>query len=235
MKKRGSKKKINSHKSWKSLFFFNNKTTAIVLTFVFLFLLVLLPLFTTGSAINSSLTGMVGEGDEQSGDVNVFNIYQGGSNGLDGVVTWKWLNAVQWLNLPDPLTWKEFIVFIVTIAILFTMLFDMLSLISIFSGWASGVIAGGMTIVASLVGFVRVITTWFITIGATMGIAAGFIEIGVSIVIFVGLVFGSSVIARFAAKRKGQKEYIKAIGSSAQAGAAIKGLRHIQKEFRRKD
>jgi hypothetical protein len=72
-----------------------------------------------------------------------------------------------------------------------------------------------------------------VTIGATVGIAAGFLEIIVSIVIFIGLIFGNTWMAKFAAKRKGQKEYIKAIGSSSQAGAAIKGLREIQKEFRK--
>ena len=216
MKKRGSKKKVNSSKRKKRFFFFGKNTTTFVLAFVFLALVILLPLFTTGNAVNSTITGQVS------------------NNLIDKPVTGNWLNAIQWLGLPEPLTWKELIIYLVTLLIIFVMLFDILSITSIFSPWASGVIAGGMAIVASLIGFIRIITTWFITIGATMGVAAGFLEIGIAIVIFVGLAFGSSKIALFAAKRKAQKEIVAGIKGAGEAEGAITGLRRIQRRFRKK-
>jgi hypothetical protein len=215
MKKRGSKKKVNSSKRKKRFFFFGKNTTTFVLAFVFLALVILLPLFTTGNAVNSTITGQVSSG-----------------NVLDQPVTWNWLNSVEWLGIGN--TWKELIIYLVTLAIIFVMLFDILSITSIFSPWASGVIAGGMAIVAALIGFIRIITTWFITIGATMGVAAGFLEIGIAIVIFVGLAFGSSKIALFAAKRKAQKEIVAGIKGAGEAEGAITGLRRIQRRFRKK-
>lgn len=214
MKKKGSRKKVNSSRKKKRFFFFGKNTTTFVLAFVFLALVILLPLFTTGNAVNSTITGQVG------------------GNVLDQPVTWNWLNSVEWLGIGN--TWKELIIYLVTLAIIFVMLFDILSLTSIFSSWASGVIAGGMAIVAALIGFIRIITTWFITIGATMGVAAGFLEIGIAIVIFVGLAFGSSKIALFAAKRKAQREIVAGIKGAGEAEGAITGLRRIQRGFRKK-
>ena len=214
MKKKGSKKKVNSSKKKRKFFSFftNNKVAPVVLMFVFLALVILLPFMTTGNAVNASVTGR--------------------ASVIDEPVSGGWLNAVEWLNLPEPLTWKDLIVFVVVLAIIFVMLYDILSLASIFETWVSIVIAVGMTIIASLIGFIRIISVWFITIGATMGIAAGFIEIGIAIVIFVGLAFGSSKIAIWAAKRKAQKEEISAIEGAGTAGAAITGLKMIQKKFK---
>ncbi len=213
MKKKRGKKKPVSEKKKKVFFLFNNKVAPLVLSCVFLALAIALAFVSTGNAVNASITG--------------------NANAIDNEVTGGWVNAVNWLNLPEPLTWRELIVFIITLAILFAILYDILTLVSLFSNWVSAVIAVGMSIIGSLIGVVRIISTWFITIGSVVGIAAGFLEIIVSIVIFIGLIFASTPLAKFAAKRKGQKEYIKAIGSSSQAGAAIKGLREIQKEFRK--
>jgi hypothetical protein len=217
MKKKGSRKKKVSHpKKENNFFIFKNKVAPLVLALVFLALVILIPFLTTGNAVNATVTGSAGES----------------SNALNQPVTWGWLNSVQWLGLAQPLTLKEFIVFIIVLAIIFVMLLDILSFTSIFSSWVSAVIAGGMAIVASLIGVIRIISVWFITIGAGLGVAAGFLEIGISIVVFIGLAFGSSRIAIFAAKRKAQTEQIKAIKGAGQAGAAITGLKEIQQRFK---
>ena len=216
MKKKGSKKKVNSSKKKRKFFSFftKNKVAPVVLAFVFLALVILLPFFTTGNAVNSTVTGKASD------------------NLIEGPVTGGWLNAVKWLNLPEPLSWKELIVFIITLAIMFAIILDILLLVSLFSGWVCYIIAAGMSIIGSLIGVIRIISTWFITIGATVGIAAGFLEIIVSIVIFIGLIFANPKITEFAERRKASKERAKAIRGSGKVGAAITGLKEIQRRLK---
>lgn len=133
-------------------------------------------------------------------------------------------------------TFKEIIIGFIIFAILFAGLYDILELVSIFDQkWVKIVIAGGLGIIAAMTGLINRFSIFMLTFAAGFGTIGIVLEIIIAIVIFIGLSFGSNFIAKWAAKRKGQKEYIKAIGSSSQAGAAIKGLRHIQKEFRRKE
>ncbi len=217
MKKKGSRKKVNSSKRKKKFFFFKWKLSTFVLTFVFLALVILLPFMTTGNAVNTTVTGQVSQ------------------SFLDNTpsISGPWWDAVNnWLSIGN--TWRDIIVYIVVLLILFVMLYDILLLTSIFSGFASFVIALGMSVIAALTNIIRQVSVWFITIAATMGIAAGFLEIGIAIIIFVGLVFGSSQIAIWAAKRRAQKEEIMAIKGAGQAGAAIRGLKMIQKRFKYK-
>ncbi len=213
MKKKGSKKKAVSHKKSKGffLFFTHNKVAPAVLTLVFLALVIALPFFTTGNAVNSTITG---------------------HSFLDEPASIKFPNALNWIQIGN--TWREVIVYIIVLAILFVILFDILSLASIFEPWVSGIIAGGFSIIAALTDIIRQISMWAITIASGAGIAAGFLEIIISIVIFVGLIFGSSRIAIFSAKRKAQREQIKAIKGAGDAGAAITGLKMIQKKFKYK-
>ena len=210
-KTRGKKKKVSHPKKVNNFFIFKNKVAPLVLAFVFLALVILLPFFTTGNAVNSSITGK--------------------ASFLDNPVSINFPNALSWLEIGG--SWREIIVYIIVLAIIFVMLLDILTLISIFSNWVSLVIAIGFSIIAALTNIIRQISMWVITLSAGAGIAAGFIEIIVSIVIFVGLVFGSSRIAIWAAKRKAQREEIRAIKGAGQAGAAITGLKAIQRDFRK--
>lgn len=212
MKKRGSKKKVSSHRKKKRFFFFNSKVAPVVLTFVFLALAILLPFFTTGNAVNTTITG------------------QAGSAFLDQTASIKFPDALSWLDIGN--TWRDVIVYIIVLLIIFSMLFDILLLTSIFSGWVAFIIALGMSIIAALTNIIRQVSIWFITIGAGLGVAAGFMEIGIALVIFVGLALGSSRIAIWAAKRKAQKEELRAIKGAGRAGAAISGLKLIQRKFR---
>jgi ascorbate-specific PTS system EIIC-type component UlaA len=215
MKKKGSKRKVTSVSSNKKKrkffsFFSNNKVAPVVLAFVFLALALVLPFISTGNAVNSSITG-------QASNINI----------LDTPINIP--DSIQWLGLGN--TWQQVIIFIIVLAIIFVMLFDMLDLVSIFTDWVSGVIAGGMAIIAALIGFIRTVVVWLITIGATMGILAGFLEIGVSIVIFVGLIFAGPKIGEFAARRKAVRYHIKGIKGTAEATTAISGLRQMGEEL----
>lgn len=208
MKKKGSKKKVNSRKKQKKFFFFNGKVAPAVLAFVFLALAILLPFIATGNAVNSTITGK--------------------ASFLDNPVSisGNWWDAVNnWLNVGN--SWREVIVYIIVLVIIFAILLDILLLTSIFSSWVSVIIAIGFSIIASLVNIVRQLSVWIITITAELGLLAGFVEIVVSIVVFVGLVFASKPIAMFAAKRKAAAMTIRAIKSTGEAGAGMTGLREF--------
>ncbi len=224
MKTKRGKKKVSSHKKKEKFFsfLFKNKVAPLVLALVFLVLAILLSFVTTGNAVNSSITGK--------------------ASFLDDPVNWDWLNSVDWLQICEhaigptgaqsSCTGREILIYVIVLAIIFVMLLDLLLLTSIFSGWVSFVIALGFSIIAAMVGTIRIIATWIITLGAGLGIAAGFLEIIISIVIFVGLAFGSSRIAIWAAKRRAQRETIKAIKGAGETGGAITALKMIQEKFK---
>jgi len=210
MKKKGNKKKINSSKKEKGFFSFftKRKVAPVVLAFVFLALAILLPFFTTGNAVNSSVSGH--------------------ASFLDNPVSIKFPNAMNWLNIGN--TWKDVIVYIIILGLIFVMLLDILLLTSLFSEWASFFIAVGFSIIGALTNVIRQISIWAITIAAGLGVVAGFIEIIVAIVVFVGLVFASPKIAGFAARRKAQAMKVRAIKSAGEAGGAISFLRRLQRK-----
>lgn len=213
MKKKGNKRRVNSSKKRKikSFSFFDNRIAPIILTFVFLALMISLSFFTTGYAISS-------------GGVDARSF-------LDRPASLKFPNAMRWLDIGN--TWRDVIVYFIVLAIIFVMLLDMLLLTSIFSGWVSGVVAAGISIIAVLTNIIRQISIWLITLTAGLGALGGFIEIIIAIVVFIGLALGSPKIALWAARRRAQKEEIKAIKGSGQAGAAIAGLKMIQREFKK--
>lgn len=210
MKKKGSKKKISSSKKKGSFFSFftKRKTAPVVLAFVFLALAILLPFFTTGNAVNSSISGQ--------------------ASFLDNPVSIKFPDAMNWLNVGN--TWKDVIVYIIILGLIFVMLLDILLLTSIFSEWACFFIAVGFSIIGALTNVIRQISIWVITIAAGLGVVAGFVEIIVAIVVFIGLVFASPKIAEFAARRKAQAVKIRSIKSAGEAGGAINFLRRLQRK-----
>ncbi|HPD81497.1 MAG TPA: hypothetical protein PK357_00155 [Candidatus Pacearchaeota archaeon] len=137
------------------------------------------------------------------------------------------------LNLTG--TWREILLGFLILLIIFAAMYDILQLISIFqSKWVILLIAFAIALAAALTNFVHKMAVLLTQILAGLGAAAIFVEIAICIVIFVGLSFGSTWIGKWAAKRKGNVEEIKAIKSAGQAKAAIRGMREIQEEFRRK-
>jgi hypothetical protein len=132
-------------------------------------------------------------------------------------------------------TWREIILGFLILLIIFAAMYDILQLISIFqSRWVILLIAFAIALAAALTNFVHKMAILLAQILAGLGAAAIFIEILICIVIFVGLSIGSTWIGKWAAKRKGNVEEIKSIKSAGQAKAAIRGMREIQEEFRRK-
>jgi hypothetical protein len=137
------------------------------------------------------------------------------------------------LNLTG--TWRQILLGILILLIIFAAMYDILQLISIFqSRWVILLIAFAIALAAALTNFVHKMAVLLTQILAGLGTAAIFIEIAICIIIFVGLSFGSTWIGKWAAKRKGNVEEIKSIKSAGQAKAAIRGMREIQEEFRRK-
>lgn len=137
------------------------------------------------------------------------------------------------LNLTG--TWREILLGFLILLIIFAAMYDMLHLISIFqSKWVILLIAFAIALAAALTNFVHKMAVLLTQILAGLGAAAIFIEIAICIVIFVGLSFGSTWIGKWAAKRKAQTETIKAIHGAGEAKAAIRGMRDIQEEFKRK-
>jgi hypothetical protein len=216
-KTRGKKKKVSSSpKKIKRFFLFNNKVTPIALIVALLTLAVLLIFFN-----NSTGNSISGRGVDA-----VFS--------LTGSPPQFVLSITDFLNLGS--TWKEIIISLVVLVIIFAGVFDILELTSLFNNsWVLYVISGGLAVIACLTEGVYNIVNFALRFAAGAGAIGVAVEIVIAIAMFIGLSFGSNFIARWAAKRKGQKEYIKAITSSDEAGAAIKGLRHIQKEFKRKE
>lgn len=132
-------------------------------------------------------------------------------------------------------TIKEIIIGIIVFAILFAGIYNILELTSLFDiKWVKILISAGLGVIAALTGLINRFSIFMLSFAAGLGTLGVVLEIIVAIVIFIGLSFGSNKIARWAAKRKGQKEEIAAITSADEAAAAMIGLRRFQKRSTKK-
>jgi len=236
-KMRGKKKKVSaSPKKVKKSFFIDNKVSIISLILIVLSLAVLL-VFNLGSTGNSitgnaginnhiDSGGVLGSTDSSSSGSSSFSI----TDSPPQIV----LSFSNFLNLGS--TWRELIISLVVLVIIFAGLYDIIELTSIFSNqWVMYILAGGFAIIFCLTSVVYGIVTRVISIAATVGAAGIVIELIVAVVLFIGLSFGNTFIAKFIAKRKGQKSLIQTITSADEAKNAIRGLREIQREFKSKE
>jgi hypothetical protein len=195
------------------------------------FLIILLIFFTLFFVFYNFLnvTGNVGKGD---------GTVQSLENLLDqpidfGKIIFAFLNGVGSNGFTEAADWKDLTVMIIVFAIILVAIYDILSLLALFyNDWVNWTIAIGLAIIAALTGFIRQAATFLFQTGAGLFAFATGLEIVVVAILFIGLIFGSTWIAKFAAKRKGQREYIRSIGGSHSAGAAIRGLRALDREFR---
>jgi hypothetical protein len=131
--------------------------------------------------------------------------------------------------------WKEIIISLIVLLIIGAGIYNILELTSLFDiVWVKIIIAAGLGIISALTGWVSSFSVWALELAAAMGTIGIVLEIIIAIAIFIGLIFGSNWVARFAAKRKGQVAEIKAIKSSDEASAAITGLRRLQRNFEKK-
>jgi hypothetical protein len=135
------------------------------------------------------------------------------------------------LNLGD--TWNLFIISLIILVIIIAGLYDILTLTSIFQeGKVNLLISIGLSIIFLLTGLVNGITIRMVKFVAGFGAFAIWVEIIAAIVIFIGLSVGSTFISKWAAKKYGNLQIVKAVKGGGEAAAAIKGLRTIQKEFK---
>ena len=209
-KTRGKKKKVTLFKRIKKFFIFKNKVP-VILIIALLALAVLLIFFnnSTGNTITGDATFSINDSPPQ-------------------II----LTISDFLNLGT--TWKELIISIIVLVIIFAGLFDMLQLTSIFTNnWVLYVIAGGLSIIACLTTVVRAISTFAIQVASGMGAIGIAIEVIIAVVIFIGLSFGSTRIALWAAKRHAQKAMVQTTKAAGDTAAAISGLRRIETEFKK--
>lgn len=140
----------------------------------------------------------------------------------------------QILNLGS--VWKEIIIGLIMLAIIIAALYDILELTSIFeSKPVKIIISVGLGLVFALTGLVNNFTIGMISFAAGFGAFAIWVEIMISILIFIGLSIGSTFISKWAAKKYANKQLVTAVKSGGEAAGAIRGLRTIQKEFKSKD
>ncbi len=124
---------------------------------------------------------------------------------------------------------------IIITLIIFAGLYDILELVGIFqTNWVKSVIAIGLGIIAVLIELPLQIATFGAGLASTFGAIGIALEIIIATLIFIGLVIGNTWAAKFAAKRHGQMAKIKAVRASGDVVGAIKGLREIQEEFKKK-
>lgn len=131
-------------------------------------------------------------------------------------------------------TWKSIIFGLVVLAIIFAGTSDILAITSIFSSTTTTIIAIGLGIIAALSGTVSQITIILLQFAAGFGAGAIFIEIAVSIGIFIALMFGSTKIAMWAARRKMLASEVRATESSGEIAGAMEAEREIFKKALKK-
>jgi hypothetical protein len=216
MKKKGSKKKknnsVHSSKKVKRFFFFNNKVAPMV--FIAGVLVFALFLF----FFNSSTGGVI----------------SGNAITLTTSPPQFILTITDFLNLGA--IWKDILISLIVLVILYAGLYDILELTSIFSNpWVMHIIAGGLALIACLTSLVYTIVTFALQVASSIGAFGIAIEVIMAVVVFIGLSFGSSKIALWAAKRKAQQAMIKTSVAAGDVAAGIRGMRTIEKEFKKKE
>jgi hypothetical protein len=232
-KTRGKRGKASSHKSSKKHSSFFKKYFPVILVAAVLLTIVIL--FSVTNSTGNVVTG------------NAETVLPNGAHGTDttdilsnSVPNWG-ESVVNFFNTGAPTdavkigtTWKDLIIVIVVFVIILAGMFDILTLTSIFdNAWVIWIMSVGLAIIASLTGVIRNVTTFLIQVAAGFGAIGIAVEIIISIVIFIGLSIGGTFFAKWAAKRKAQKEMVKSIKGAGSAAAAITGLKDIQKALRK--
>jgi hypothetical protein len=127
-------------------------------------------------------------------------------------------------NIGD--TPKDIIVGLIITLIIFAGLYDMVVIIGLFQHeWVRYTIAGGITLIGIMFGFVRTIVEYGAGFAAALGAIGIILEIVIISVIFIFLVFGAQWASKFAAKRKAGLKKAMAIEDSAEIAAGIKKIK----------
>lgn len=220
-KTRGKKKKASPSKKVNNFFIFKNKVSPVALISLIVVFLAITALLIFNHPTGNTISG--------NADLNI-----GSTAGaaLDNPAPDAIITLTSWLNIGN--SWKEIIIGLIVLIIVFVILFDILTLTSIFSPWVSGILAGGLSVIGALTNVIRVVTLWMATWFAGLGVLAGFIEIGIAIVLFVGLAIGSPTIARFAAKRHANRQVVKSIKKAGDVEGAVAALKGINTELNKR-
>ena len=130
-------------------------------------------------------------------------------------------------------TWQQVIISIIVFVIIFAGFYDILELVSIFnSGWVKVLISIGLAVIAALVGLVNAIATALLSLAAGIGAVGIAVEIVISVIIFIGISFGSVKLAMWGAKRKYLANKIKTLNAAGDVKSAITGLREVEGAFK---
>lgn len=157
-----------------------------------------------------------------------------GNSVLDNTPTTVVINVAEMLNLPAN-TWKDIVIAVIMFLIVFAGIFDLIELTSFFSNkWVVVLIAAGLAIIGALSGVISAIMVFLGQVLAGLGAAAVFFEIGVSLLLLIGLSWGAPWAARRAAKRYAAKQVVEGIKKGGEISEAIAGLKQVRDEFKRK-
>jgi len=138
------------------------------------------------------------------------------------------IDVTSFLNLGS--AWKEIIIGIIILAIIVFALFDILSLTSLFSAPANLVISIGLGLIFLITGMVNGFTLFMTQLLAGLGAFAIWFEIGISLLIFIGLSMGSGPIQRWAARMHGNRLKVKAMESANTVNAGATFLKRVSKD-----
>jgi len=134
--------------------------------------------------------------------------------------TW-YFEALKFIGLGFD-NWQEIVVGIITFMIIAAGIYDMLQLVSIFDNtYVKLIMAIGIGMIAGIFGLIRMFVMYMGALVATLGAFGIFLEIGITIVIFIGLSFGSMFMAKFAAKRKAAKKLAQGTVNAAEVQGMI--------------
>jgi len=155
-----------------------------------------------------------------------------GKDVLNGEMPPEVLALVTWLTGDDGTHWKDLIISVLVLLIIFAGLYDILTLLSIFpSPWVHIVLAAAISVIAALADGVSGITVWMLKIMGPATTLAIIIEIAVCIGLFILLSIGNNWAARFALKRKMQVRALQSAEGADKAATAIENLAKMEKAF----
>lgn len=154
--------------------------------------------------------------------------FDAGTGSLDATLPGWWYSISTALGLGE--TYGVFFISLIIAAILIVALYDILVMTSIFDEKVTLVISIGLGLIFILTGMINMITIVMTQVLAGLGAFAIWLEIGLAILIFIGLSIGSGPIQRWAAKRYANRLKVKAMKSSGKVNAATRFLKDITRE-----
>jgi hypothetical protein len=132
-------------------------------------------------------------------------------------------------------TWEEFIIGVIILLIIISSVYNILDITTLFGSAAVKVIiSGGLGIVFAISGMVRGAATGMIKFAAALGAGVIWVEIIMSLLIFLGLSLGVFPwLSEWAAKRKTDATKVAAIKGAGKMRAGARTLSEIGEEAER--